>query len=69
MVGRTNKGLFITTGTFTRDAKDEAERDGTFTIDLIDGEKLIEKIKELGLGVQISMKEDVEVNKSWFDKI
>lgn len=69
MVGRTNKGLFITTGTFTRDAKDEAERDGTFTIDLIDGEKLIEKIKELGLGVQISTKEDVEVDKSWFDKI
>lgn len=69
MVGRTNKGLFITTGTFTREAKDEAERDGTFTIDLIDGEKLINKIKELGLGLEISMKEEVLIKKDWYNNI
>lgn len=69
MVGRTNKGLFITTGTFTKDAKDEAERDGTFTIDLIDGEKLLDKIKELSLGMKISTKEEIDIDKEWFSKI
>jgi restriction system protein len=38
MPGRTNKGLLITTGTFTRDVIKEATRDGAPPIDLIDGE-------------------------------
>jgi restriction system protein len=49
MLGRTDKGLFITTGSFTRDAIKEATRDGAPPIDLIDGEQLIEKLKELSL--------------------
>src|SRR5690606_6968480 len=40
MSGRTDKGLFITTGDFTRDAMQEANRDGVPAIDLIDGQKL-----------------------------
>ena len=36
MVGRTDKGLLITTGTFTADAKREATRDGAPVLDLID---------------------------------
>jgi len=67
MVGRTNKGLFITTGIFTRDARDEAERDGSFTIDLINGEKLAQKIKDLGMGVKIE--EDVNIKEDWFKSI
>lgn len=69
MQGRTDKGLFITTGTFTRDAIKEATRDGAPPIDLIDGEQLVQRLKELGLGVKITMIESVEVNTDWFTKI
>lgn len=69
MQGRTDKGLLITTGTFTRDAIKEATRDGAPPIDLIDGEQLVRRLKELGLGVKITMIESVEVNTDWFTKI
>ena len=46
MVGRADKGLFITTGTFTSAAVKEATRDGAPPIDLVDGEQLAEKLKE-----------------------
>jgi restriction system protein len=69
MQGRTDKGLFITTGTFTRDAIKEATRDGAPPIDLIDGEQLVQRLKELGLGVKITMIESVEVDANWFTKI
>jgi len=67
MTGRTDHGLFITTGNFTRDAKDEANRDGAPKIDLINGNSLVEKMKELKLGVNIEQEEKVEINKNWFD--
>lgn len=51
MVGRADKALFVTTGNFTKDAAREATRDGAPAIDLIDGDRLIDKLKELGLGV------------------
>ena len=60
---------FITTGTFTRDAIKEATRDGAPPIDLIDGEQLVQCLKELGLGVKIVMIESVEVDTDWFTKI
>ncbi|BAU44622.1 restriction endonuclease [Leptolyngbya sp. O-77] len=69
MQGRTDKGLLITTGTFTRDAIKEATRDGAPPIDLIDGEQLVQRLKELGLGVKITMIESVEVDTAWFAKI
>jgi restriction system protein len=69
MQGRTDKGLLITTGTFTRDAIKEATRDGAPPIDLIDGEQLVQRLKELGLGVKITMIESVEVDTDWFAKI
>lgn len=69
MQGRTDKGLFITTGTFTRDAIKEATRDGAPPIDLIDGEQLVQRLKELGLGVKITMIESVEIDTSWFTEI
>lgn len=67
MVGRTDKGLFITTGTFTRDAIREANRDGAPAIDLMDGEKIAEKLKELNLGVDIELREHVSINQKWFE--
>lgn len=57
MVGRADKGLFITTGTFTRDAVKEATRDGAPPIDLIDGDLLADKLKELQLGVKTEVVE------------
>ena len=69
MQGRTDKGLLITTGTFTRDAIKEATRDGAPPIDLIDGEKLVNRMKELGLGIKITMIESVEVDSNWFANI
>lgn len=66
MVGRADKGLVITTGTFTRDAKQEAQRDGATPIDLIDGSDFAEKLKELELGVSTRVEEKVSIDKSWF---
>lgn len=69
MIGRADKGLFITTGTFTRDAKREAQRDGAPPIDLIDGNDLAEQLKNLRLGVSVQMKEEVDIKPQWFNDI
>lgn len=66
--GRADKGIFITTGTFTRDARKEATRDGAPPIDLIDGELLCEKLKEFSLGVKTKIVEEVEIDKEFFNK-
>ncbi len=66
MVGRADKGLFITTGTFTPAAIKEATRDGAPPVDLIDGDDLAEKLKELNLGVKTEMIEKVNLDKQWF---
>jgi restriction system protein len=67
--GRADKGLIITTGAFTREAKSEAQRDGALAIDLMDGNELAQKLKELGLGVTIEKVEMVEINREWFRSI
>ena len=69
MVGRAEKGLILTTGRFTIEAQREATRDGATPIDLIDGELLMDKMKELKLGVSAKMVEVVEVDKNWFASI
>ena len=69
MVGRTDKGLFITTGTFTAEAKKEATRDGAPAIDLIDGDSLCDLLKKHNLGVTTKMVEKVSIDPSWFAKI
>jgi len=69
MVGRAEKGLILTTGSFTTKARREATRDGATPIDLIDGELLMDKMKELKLGVSAKMVEVVEVDKDWFASI
>ncbi|MDD5273477.1 MAG: restriction endonuclease [Methylovulum sp.] len=66
MQGRADKGLVITTGTFTREAIKEATRDGAPPIDLIDGEMLCDKLKELKLGVETKLVESVEIKDDWF---
>lgn len=71
MVGRADKGLLITTGNFTKDAVKEATRDGAPAIDLIDGDQLINKLKELALGVQTKKVEieQIVVDHHWFSGI
>lgn len=67
--GRADKGLFITTGTFTSQASEEATRDGAIAIDLIDGDQLCDLLKRYELGVKTKMIEKVDINQSWFDSI
>ncbi|MDD4506029.1 MAG: restriction endonuclease [Sulfurospirillaceae bacterium] len=67
MIGRADKGLIITTGTFTREAKKEAQRDGAPPIDLIDGNDFVSKLKDLKLGVDIELIEKVNIKKEWFE--
>ena len=71
MMGRGEKGLVITTGTFTPSATEEAIRDGAPPIDLIDGEALCDLLKryELGLAVTERVEEDVAVISSYFETV
>jgi len=71
MVGRADKGLLITTGAFTKDAIKEASRDGAPAIDLIDGDQLVEKLKQLSLGVNTKTieVEQVSIDHKWFSSL
>ena len=51
MAGRADKGIILTTGTFTSEARREASRDGVPPIELIDGEKLVDLLESLELGL------------------
>ncbi|PZF83941.1 restriction endonuclease [Jiangella anatolica] len=69
MAGRGDKGLLITTGTFTADAKAEATRDGAPPLDLIDGGRLCELLKQYDLGIRTTTRivEDIEIISDFFD--
>jgi restriction system protein len=69
MVGRSDKGLMMTTGTFTSEAKREATRDGAPAIDLLDGDQLCDLLKQLKLGVKTEMVEKMSVEPGWFDTL
>ena len=71
MAGRGDKGLLITTGTFTKEARDEATRDGAPPIDLIDGNRLCDLLKEYGMGVDVRTRtiEDVEIRADFFENL
>ena len=61
MVGRADKGRFITTGRFTADARREATRDGAPPVELIDCEELCDLLRQLRIGVTIEIVEQVAV--------
>ena len=69
MVGRSDKGLLITTGTFTADAIREATRDGAPVVDLVDGEQLCRLLKDLSLGVSTRQVEEVTIGRTWFTTV
>lgn len=66
MMGRADKGIILTTGTFTGDARKEAVRDGVPPIELVDGEKLLDMFEELQLG--LTPKKAYDVNLKFFDE-
>lgn len=66
MMGRADKGIIITTGTFTSDARKEAMRDGVPPIELVDGEKLMEMFERLELGLK--PKTTYEIDEAFFNE-
>lgn len=69
MVGRADKGLILTTGTFTSEARREATRDGAPAIDLIDGDALCDLLRQLKIGVSIRVVEEVQVDPGFFGTV
>ena len=65
MMGRADKGIILTTGTFTPAAKQEAVRDGVPPIELVDGEKLVDLLERLELGVMSTL--TYEIDNVFFD--
>ena len=69
MIGRADKGLFITTGAFTSEAQREAVRDGAPAIDLIDGSELCVLLKDLALGVNTKTVQEISPVPEFFEKL
>jgi restriction system protein len=66
MEGRADKGIILTTGTFTQEAKREARRDGARPIELVDGDKLVDMFEKLELGLR--PKTVFEVDDGFFEE-
>ena len=62
MDGRSDKGIFLTTSTYTSNARAEAERPGAVPIELVDGEKLFEMFKRYELGLKPRTVYDIDVS-------
>ncbi len=60
MMGRADKGIIITTGSFTTEARREAIRDGVPPIELVDSGKLLDMLEELELGLKPVQAYEVE---------
>ena len=66
MLGRAEKGIILTTSTFTKEAEKEAKRDGVPAIELVDGDQLIEMMRELEFGLKPVT--TFEVDSAFFQK-
>lgn len=66
MIGRVDKGIIMTTGTFTPDARREATRDGASPIELVDGEKLVDIFEQLRLG--LTERRTFDVDERFFEE-
>jgi restriction system protein len=62
MIGRADKGIILTTGTFSEDAKREASREGAPQVELIDGNKLVELFEKVELGVKPKTIYEIDYN-------
>ena len=61
MVGRADKGIIITTGAFTQEARREANRDGVPPIELVDGTDLVSLFETLEFGLRPRQTFEVDV--------
>jgi restriction system protein len=66
MIGRAEKGIIITTSTFSNAAIQEANRDGAPKIELVDADKLVEMFEKVELGLNKRVVYDVDI--SFFEK-
>jgi restriction system protein len=66
MAGRADKGIMMTTGTFTVEAKKEARRDGAAPIELVTGEDLVKLFEDLELG--LVPRKTFEIDRKFFDE-
>ena len=66
MMGRADKGIIITTGTFTLEAKKEARRDGVPAIELVDGDALVDMFERLEIG--LIPKQIFDIDQRFFDE-
>lgn len=62
MDGRSDKGIFLTTSTYSSNARAEAERPGAVPIELVDGEKLFEMFKRYELGLKPRTVYDIDAS-------
>lgn len=60
MLGRADKGIILTTGRFTKEARKEAMRDGVSPTELVDGEKLVELFEKYELGLKPKTVYDID---------
>ncbi|MCU0388214.1 MAG: restriction endonuclease, partial [Chitinophagaceae bacterium] len=66
MLGRAEKGIILTTGTFTKEAEKEASREGAPPIELVDGNKLVQMFEKVQLGLR--PKTVYEIDLTYFEK-
>lgn len=64
--GRSADAIFITSGTYTKEARKEAVREGAIRINLVDGEQLAHMLKKARLGVEVEPREHVTVKPDFF---
>ena len=69
MSGSADRGLIVTTGNFTQGAKREANHEFKVPIELLDGDELVNRLKELGLGVRTEMVPRTTINPDFFNNI
>lgn len=67
--GKSDYGLIFTTGVFTKNARQEAAKEGAPPLDLIDVRMLVDKLKELELGVKEREDGVIEIDMKWFDSL
>jgi len=69
ITGSDDRALFITTGSFSRNAMKEAMLETSSPMDLIDGEQLADRLRRLSLGVSAVSAKQVVVDHEWFKNI
>ena len=69
MSGSADRGLIVTTGSFTQGAKAEATREDKVPIELVDGEDLIDKLKALELGISTELVEKITIHSDFFNNM